>query len=180
MNSDRHLANVIGAFALDMVTRIEASVSAGIDLSIVEATALSALANLGDPGLSVEQLRAAVDLSQSATVRLVDRLVSRRLVRRVGSAQDRRVTSVQLSTAGRRTVARIREIRLAVLGERVAALTSEQQTRLAPLLDVLVAAGIEPSPIGGPEADFRCRWCDPGSCGHPASCPVTIAVHSGP
>lgn len=176
MNRDRHLANVIGAFSLDVVTRVETAVGQSTGLSVVEATAVSALANLGNPGLSVEQLRGAADLSQSATVRLVDRLVGRGLVRRGGSAGDRRVTSVQLSAAGRRTVARMREIRLAVLEEWVSTLTSDQRAQLEPLVDVLVATGIPPA--GAPEAEFRCRWCDPGACGHPEGCPVTVAVHT--
>lgn len=179
MSRDRHLANVMGAFALDVMTRVETAISQDTGLSAVEATAVSALGNLGNPGLSVEQLRGVAGLSQSATVRLVDRLVGRGLVRRSGSWSDRRVTSVQLSAAGRRTVARIREIRLAVLDAWVASLSRDQRARLAPLVDVLVAAGIEPGPVGGPAADFRCRLCDPGACGHPEGCPVTVAVRGG-
>jgi MarR family transcriptional regulator, negative regulator of the multidrug operon emrRAB len=172
---ERHLANVIGAFALDVVTRVEAAVSEGTGLAAVEVTAVSALGNLGDPGLSIEQLRSVVGLSQSATVRLVDRLVERGLVRRAGSARDRRVTSVLLSAAGRRTLAAVRSIRLTVLDEWVATLTADQRARLAPLLDVLVATGIEAA--GGAIADFRCRMCDPDACGHPEACPVTASTH---
>lgn len=179
MNRERHLANVLGAFALDVVSRVEAAVGEGTGLSAVEATALSALANLGGPGLSVEQLRAVVGLSQSATVRLVDRLVERRLVRRRTSPQDRRVTSVQLSAAGHRIVVRMRELRLAVLDECVAPLSPQQRTQLTPLLDELIATGIEPGPAGGQAAGFRCRLCDPNACGHPEGCPVTVAVHGG-
>ncbi len=179
MSPERHLANVIGAFALQVVTRVEIAISEDTGLSAVEATAVSALGNLGDPGLSVEQLRGVVGLSQSATVRLVDRLVGRGLVRRSGSSDDRRVTSVQLSAAGRRILARIREIRLAALDAWVASLSRDQRARLAPLLDVLVATGIEPGPVGGSAADFRCRLCDPGACGHPEGCPVTVAVRGG-
>lgn len=178
MTRERHLANVIGALALDVVTRVETAVSDGTGLSTVEATAVSALGNLGDPGLSVEQLRAAAGLSQSATVRLVDRLVERGLVRRRGSARDRRVTSVQLSAAGRRTVARVRTIRLTVLDDWVATLSAAQRARLTPLLDVLVATGIEPGSASGAAADFRCRMCDPTACGHPKGCPVTASAHA--
>jgi DNA-binding MarR family transcriptional regulator len=178
MNGERHLGNVLGAFALAVVTRMQAAIGDETSLSAVEATAVSALANLGDPGLSLEQLRGAVGLSQSATVRLVDRLAQRHLVRRRDFAPDKRVTSVQLSATGRRTVARMREIRLAVLDEWVGSLAAEERAQLTPLLDALVATGIEPGPSGGPAADFRCRLCDPDACGHPKGCPVTVQVHS--
>lgn len=180
MADDRHLANVIGAFALQVVTQVEAAVQRATDLSMVEATALSALANLGAGSSSVEELRQVVDLSQSATVRLVDRLVSRGLVKRRGSVEDRRVTSVQLSAAGRKTVGKLRRIRLDALEGWVSGLSSEQRAALAPLVDHLVTIGIEAAPTGGSTADYICRWCEPNACGHPERCPVTAALHRAP
>lgn len=176
MSDERHLANVIGAFALDVETRVQAAIRRSSGLALVEAGALSALANLGADGLSIEQLRGLVDLSQSATVRLVDRLVALGLVRRRTSAGDRRVTLVQLTASGRAMAAKMRRARLDVLTDWVSTLTAEQRASLKPLADVLVARDLEPTPAGGTGADYRCRWCDPAACGHPDGCPVTAAV----
>ena len=64
---DRHLANLVGLVALDVMTRVTTAVEDATGLSMVQATALSALANYAEGG-SVDQLRRAVDLSHSATV----------------------------------------------------------------------------------------------------------------
>jgi MarR family transcriptional regulator, negative regulator of the multidrug operon emrRAB len=173
-----HLGNVLGALALALVTEMETAAQEATGLPIVDATALSALANLGDGTLSVEGVRRTVDLSQPATVRLIDRLVARGLVRRGGQAGDRRVTTVRLTAAGRRTVSAFRDSRTAVVQRWITRLSPADRDILAPLLDALVAVGIEPAPEGAAEADYRCRWCDPPACGHPDACPVTQAVRA--
>ena len=65
---------------------------------MVQATAVSALANYADGG-SIDMLRRTVDLSHSATVRLVDRLSDAGYVVRRG-AEDGRVSSVHLTARG--------------------------------------------------------------------------------
>ena len=177
MADDGHLGNVLGAVALALITDIEAAVRRATGLALGEATALSAVDNLGDGTLSVEGARQAVGLSQSATVRLVDRLVEQDLVRRGTGSADHRVTTLRLTAKGRRRVAAFRRSRAAVLDRWLAHLSAGQQAALGPLLDELASVGVDAAPAGITEADYRCRWCDTEACGHPERCPVTQAVH---
>ncbi|PZS18716.1 MAG: hypothetical protein DLM57_05480 [Pseudonocardiales bacterium] len=170
-----HLANLVGVVALDVVTRTTAAIEAATGLTIVEATALSALAVYAE-GDSVESLQRAVDLSQPGTVRLVDRLVERGLVERRHARGDRRVTAVHLSSRGRRTVATIRRTRLAVIESWTSRLTEPQREALEPVLANWAIRDVEATSAGGLAAEYRCRLCDPDACGHPVGCPVTVAV----
>ncbi|MBE7163640.1 MAG: MarR family transcriptional regulator, partial [Williamsia herbipolensis] len=89
---DEHLANVLGTVSLRVMTRVAAAVEDATGLTMVQATALSALGvHAGDvrSGASIDQLRRWVELSHSATVRLVDRLVEAGLVERRETASDR-------------------------------------------------------------------------------------------
>lgn len=171
-DDDRHLANLLGLVALELMTSVTARIQAATGLSIVQATALSALANYADGG-SVDHLRHAVDLSHSATVRLVDRLAERGLVRRQGVATDQRVSAVHLTARGRRTVATIRVARLGVLEQWVTRLSPDQRGLLMPLLHEVATRAVTPGLDGAP--DYLCRLCAVDACGHPSRCPITLA-----
>lgn len=172
---DRHLANVLGAVSLQVMTRMSTAMSAATGLSQVQVTALVALANYADGG-STAQLSSSVDLSHSATVRLVDRLVQLGLVeRRIGSG-DGRVSAVHLTAPGRRAVTRIRRAREAALDEVLASVDARGRAALAPVLDVLAAADVPPAPDGVEASRYVCRLCDSVACGHPDGCPVTRRV----
>ncbi len=66
------------------------------------------LHELGD-GISQSELATAVGLDGSSLVRLLDLLVEQGLIERRPHASDRRIRLVQLTPAGRRTVASIRK-----------------------------------------------------------------------
>lgn len=172
----RHLANVLGVVALDVLTQMGAAIEDATGLSSVQATAVSALANSSDGG-STDDLRRIVDLSHSATVRLVDRLVERGLVTR-RAAVDGRVAAVHLTARGRRTAAAIRQARQAVLEDLVGHLPVEQRRSLTVVLDGMAALEVRPAPEGVAAADYLCRLCDPDACGFPRRCPVTKAVRA--
>ena len=59
------------------------------------------------PGVSIGQLAEALALSESATSRLVERLVQRGLLRRASSPTDRRQVTITMTAAGRRVVSRL-------------------------------------------------------------------------
>ncbi len=172
---DRHLANVLGAVSLQVMTRTNAATSAATGLSPVQVVGLVALANYADGG-STAQLSDSVDLSHSATVRLVDRLVQLGLVQRRVSAGDGRVSAVHLTPRGRHTVTRIRRAREAALEEMLAGLDEVHRAALVPVLDVLAAADVAPAPAGIEASRYVCRLCDAVACGHPDGCPVTRRV----
>ena len=173
--ADAHLGNVLGNVALQVMTRVAVAVEAATGLSTVQATALSALANYAEGG-SIADLQRSVDLSHSATVRLVDRLAELGLVERRGAEGDRRVAAIHLTVSGRHAVERLRVARQEVLDAFVATLPAATRGTLAPALDLLAASGIAPAPEGIEASRYVCRLCDAQACGHPEGCPVTRAV----
>lgn len=71
------------------------------------------------PGTTVSDLADALDIHSTSATRLCDRLVRKRLVRRVESSSDRRKTELHLAAGGRHMVERVTARRRADL-ERIA------------------------------------------------------------
>src|SRR6266540_873100 len=72
--------NLLGAFVLEVAGRIQRETEAAIGHAGATAAALVTIAQF--PERTVEELRRAIGLSHPAAVRVVDRLVEDRLVRR--------------------------------------------------------------------------------------------------
>lgn len=84
-------ANLLGALALAVGDRLASSLKEAVGHSQSAAALLSALDQfLEAPG--IEHLSTVLGLSQSSTVRLVDRLVADGYVRRTPGTDARRVT----------------------------------------------------------------------------------------
>src|SRR3712207_2247457 len=125
---DARVANLLGAASLsvaDAVRRaVEEAVGAGgaIPAGLVTIDAY--------PGHSIEQLRAALGLSQPGAVRLVDRL------EREGWAERRsgtgRSVALFLTPAGRRVVRRLLSARDAALAELLEPLEPAERDQLGP------------------------------------------------
>ena len=99
----------------------------------------AALVLLGDlaGGATIEELRRALGLTHSGTVRLVDRLVAGGLVeRRVGV--DARSVSLHLRASGRRTARRVIAARAAVLERALIALEPRQRVELERMLEAVL------------------------------------------
>ncbi len=155
-------ANLLGALSLAVAGRFDTS---------SEAAALVALrVYLG--GRPIEALRRVLDLSHPATVRLVDRLAARGLLRRE-PGPDRRSVALVLTDAGAAQADALLERRERALGDVLDALDDEEQAALTPLLERLLGA------LVADRADARrlCRLCDATACGHEdGCCPVTNAA----
>src|SRR5438445_12307638 len=108
LSVDGYVNNVVGTFATDLGSAIGAAVERAAGQSGGLAAALTYL--LQEPGIGVDQLRTALELSQPATVRLVNQLVDAGLVRRNPHGQDGRRVRLTLTAAGR---ARTRQLRVA-------------------------------------------------------------------
>jgi MarR family transcriptional regulator, negative regulator of the multidrug operon emrRAB len=163
-------ANLLGAHALVVADRMRAA--AGMELS--SAAVLTALQTYAD-GASIDALRRMLGLSHSGGVRIVRRLEAEGLVRRVPDPEDGRAVRLHLTPAGRRTARRLLGARQAALEPLLAGLREAERAALERLLERLLAGVAH-----GPEdANRICRLCDPGVCGHPGRCPVTIAVTGG-
>jgi DNA-binding MarR family transcriptional regulator len=153
-------ANLLGAVALTLADELQAAAAA---VAGHGASGPAALVLLGDlaGGATIEELRRALGLTHSGTVRLVDRLVAGDLVeRRVGG--DARSLSLHLTPAGRRTARRVLAARETVLERALIALESRQRAEFERSLDAVLHE------LRGSRRRI-CRLCDSGACGR---CPV--------
>lgn len=106
---------------------------------------LEALVALDRGGLTMRELCAELDITESAATALSDRLVARGLVERQGDARDRRLVRLALSDEARAVAQRYREL----VGERArAVLATLSSGDLAAL--VRICAALAGRPDGGP------------------------------
>jgi len=119
--------------------------------------------------ISAQELAGIVGLSQSATVRLVDELVSAGLARRLD--KKGRAVPLALTAAGRRRAQSLQARRLAVAEEALAKLGREERAALEKALPALLT-GLT---TGRTCARHLCRFCDFATC-RTAPCPVAAAA----
>ncbi len=132
------------------------------------AAALITIAN-AIPEARPSVVATALGLTHSGTVRLVDRLTERGLVRRIPDPSDGRGVRLELTPAGARTARRAREARDRAMHRWLAPLDEPERASLTALVERMLTAGTEDRA----GAWSTCRLCDPGVCGHPGRCPVT-------
>jgi DNA-binding MarR family transcriptional regulator len=165
---DPRLVNRLGAAALvidDAVRRRIGAVAAG------DVEALTALANFGH-GRRIEELRAALSLSQPGGAHLVTRLERAGLAVRAPDPRDGRGTLVRLTPRGRAAARRVVAAREDAIREAVGPLGAEEQDVLLRVLDGLLTRAT----ASRRDARRVCRLCDGDACGHPDDCPVTRAA----
>jgi MarR family transcriptional repressor of emrRAB len=179
---DARLANVFGALALAVTDRMRAATEGAAGQRSAGPAALVMLSEFR-PGASVEELRHAIGLTHSGTVRLVDRLVADRDVER-RAADDGRAVALYLTAKGRRTAARIRAARTAAIDDALAPLAPTERATFARLADKLLRGVVhdrlaERDAGTIPPDGWLCRLCDPTACGRPdGHCPAVEAVSS--
>ncbi|GAA3381778.1 MarR family winged helix-turn-helix transcriptional regulator [Cryptosporangium minutisporangium] len=160
-----HTANVVMAFASVLHDRMcDAARDADVDPR--ELAALTLVAE--HDGCSVEWLRTRVGLTQSGTVRLVDRLASRDLLRRDRSTG--RGVPLRLTPAGAERLAAWQHARDAAVDSLLVRLPPEQR---GPFVEALATVLIT-EPRQRAEADTTCRTCTWSACGR--TCPVDLSV----
>jgi DNA-binding MarR family transcriptional regulator len=94
-----------------------------------------ALATLGDSGISaMRTLAAELAVSPSALTALIDKLVSKELVRRTVSARDRRMVMVELTGRGQRRYEERRKNRLRMAEAMLSALNRDEGEQLLRLM----------------------------------------------
>jgi DNA-binding MarR family transcriptional regulator len=86
---------------------------ADVDVTLPQWRALVVISSR--PSVTVNDLADALAVHPSTATRLCDRLVAKRLVRRAQSREDRRITELDLSAAGRRLVSGVTADRRASL-----------------------------------------------------------------
>src|SRR3954466_5211939 len=162
MDEDERRVNMLGAFALAVADRMRAETEAAVGHSGAEAAALVMIAQF--PDRTVEFLRQAIGLSHPATVRVVDRLVEARLVRRRPAGRGPAL-ALSATAAGRRQARRILDARQAVLREALPELSAEEEATLTAILERALAQ------LADTDDTVICRLCDTGRCRR-ADCPV--------
>jgi DNA-binding MarR family transcriptional regulator len=160
-----HTSNVVVAFALAVHDRMAAAMeSVGLDgRELAALTLVSA-----EDGCPVGWLSSRVGLTHSGTVRLLDRLTARGLLRR-GPTSGRHVP-LHLTNEGRAQLDHWASARDDAIEQLLAAVPTEQR---APLVAALGCA-LEAAPRVRAEADATCRACTWPACGH--DCPVDRSV----
>jgi DNA-binding MarR family transcriptional regulator len=160
-------ANLLGAVALLAADRMREAI--GEELSTT--AALVTLQTMTDGG-SIDELRRVLGLSHSGGVRVVQNLRDGGLVVQERDPADGRAVRLRLTDAGHEAALRIRQARLEALDALLGALTPAQRAELDGLFEDVLSGAT------GDRTDARqiCRLCDPDVCGHPATCPVTLAV----
>ena len=169
---EAYIANRLGAVALTLADRIREATEAATGMAGGLPAALVSLREWAD-GSPVEVLAAAMRVSHSRAVRIVDRLEAAGLARREPDPSDGRRALVRLEPAGRELAERALEARARVLGQVVRALDPADAAALEGVLGALLDA----TTVDLRAAMTTCRLCDAHACGHfEGTCPVTRAA----
>ena len=154
-------ANLLGAAALAVAERLPADAA--------DATLIALSTWLG--GTTIDGLARVLHLTHSGAVRLADRLAGDGLLER-RPGPDGRSRALHLTATGQRRAGALQAGRLDALEELLAPLDAAERGVLTPLLEKLLG-GLT---TGHESAGRTCRLCDPDVCGHPDTCPVTLAA----
>jgi len=170
MTASDHLLNLIGAFATAVHDEVRQALEHDAEAGGALPAALVALDTW--PGHSVDFLSRVLGLTHPGAVRLVDRLVAGRLVRKQ-AGPDRRTASLRLTAKGRALAGKARASRYGVLRGLIGNLDAADRRSLEAILD-RVLRGARRSRV---QARRACRLCDHSVCRGDA-CP--IGASAGP
>lgn len=162
-----HTSNVAAAYVLAVHDQLRGGMRHA-DLEQRELAALTLVAE--HDGCSLDWLRGRVELTQSGTVRLVDRLAGRDLLRR-GISTGRGVP-LHVTKRGADSLERWGAERDRIVDDLLAAVPAEQRS----LLIDAMAAVLAGQQRRRPQADSTCRTCSWEACGR--DCPVDRSVPS--
>jgi len=158
-----HISNVVSAWVTQAADTLDRAVPPGVGRREVEALTLVST----HPGCSSEWLRARLGLSQSGTVRAVDRLQDLGYVER---ARSGRAVALRTTSKGEKLLRVWHQARGAAVDELVGALSGPEQERLMRLL----SGALTRHPRQRDEADRACRTCEWPLCR--PTCPVDQSV----
>lgn len=161
------LLNVISAWLALGADAAQAAVADGAELPERGLAAL-VLAN-SHPSCSVDWLYRRLGITQSGTVRLLDRLQSGGLITRTHPPGQREV-EVMLTAAGRKALASGMAARARALQDLLEPLSQSEQEQLAGL----ISKALSHQERSRERADVVCRLCDWGACDR--GCPVDASV----
>lgn len=161
--------NWLGALAIALADRIEAAASSAAFVPESSASALVSITN--HPGVSIDTLRRALNLTHSGAVRLVDTLEAKGMVERRRSDHDARAVALWPTKAGHLRAHSVLASRRKLLEPVLASLSPKQRRELKAALQKALRAITETSQ----SARAICRYCDEGVC-RSSGCPVERAA----
>jgi MarR family transcriptional regulator, negative regulator of the multidrug operon emrRAB len=162
LNEDDRLENLLGAFALAVADRLRSETEDAIGHTGAAAGALVTIAQY--PDRTVEFLRQTLGLSHPAAVRVVDRLVEQRLVRRRTAGRGPGL-ALAPTAAGRRRAREILDLRQEALANALPELSPAESKTLSAILERALAH------LADSPRTTICRLCDTRRCRR-ADCPV--------
>ena len=157
-------ANLLAAMALGIADRIRETIEAGAEHGSMASAAINTVGFF--PAESISVLSETLKLSHSATVRLVDGLAGKGLLRRTKGTDGRSVI-LSLTPTGKKAFDRLREKRRNAVAEVIDVLSKNEQTQLTRLSEKLLERLTRDRAAG----DFICRFCEIESCPQDR-CPV--------
>src|SRR5215475_14250353 len=166
----KRLENLLGALAVALSDAIGSAVETATGHAGAMGAALATLAQ--EPGLGIEQLRVPLGRTQSATVRVVDRLVAEGYAER-RPGHDQRSIAVFLTAKGAEAAARVLASREQALSDAVSPLTPGERKAFTGALEKVLAQ----ITTGRAHADQICRLCDIAACPERV-CPVELAARA--
>jgi DNA-binding MarR family transcriptional regulator len=164
-----HTSNVVVAWILSAQDRLLTGMGE-VGLEPRELAALTLVAT--HDGYPMDWLRERVGLTQSGTVRLVDRLTARQLLRR--GASTGRGVPLHVTEPGQQCLDRWRHARDVLVDDLLAGLPENQRHDL---VDAMALALVTEGRVRE-QADATCRTCSWAECGQ--DCPVDRSVPAAP
>lgn len=165
MATEPEIANLLGALSLAVMDQIEQGAR---DVIGRAGETPAALIVIGYGPITNDKLRRILGLSHSGTVRLVDRLVSDRLVERRSGKDDREI-ALHLTAKGAASRKELLSSRISAVASFLDVLSPSERKRLRELIrDVL--ARQDTSEI---DRFTICRMCDNAVC---SNCPLPTTV----
>ncbi|HEX8771879.1 MAG TPA: MarR family winged helix-turn-helix transcriptional regulator [Acidimicrobiales bacterium] len=178
--TDARLANLVAALATDLADRVREATETAAGHRSAAPAALVALHEFLD-NATMDQLRAAVGLTPSGAVRLVDRLAQQGYVeRRAGT--DARSVALVLTPSGREAAVGVMAARTEAVATVISKLSSDERKTLTDVAENLLRIVTEQRLVardGGvrPTGGWLCRLCDTEACGRArGDCPAADAA----
>jgi MarR family transcriptional repressor of emrRAB len=165
MATEAEIANLLGALSLAVMDRIEQGAR---DVIGHAGETPAALVVIGYGPITNEKLRRILGLSHSGTVRLVDRLVSDRLVER-RPGKDGREVALHLTAKGAASRKDLLASRISAVASFLDILSPLERKRLRELIRGVLAR----QDTSEMDRFTICRMCDTGVC---SNCPLPTTV----
>ncbi|MBY3307626.1 MarR family transcriptional regulator [Rhizobium laguerreae] len=159
---------LLGTLSISIADRVAASFRE-LSVSLTEAATLLCIHE--HPGVNIGHVALTADISHSAAVRSVDRLVERNLVDRWVSPTDQRAVELTCTSSGKSLSRQLFAARREAARTSMARLNSEQRAAFTEFLDLMLEGLAERRS----EAWRLCRFCDRSICPIPA-CPIGRCV----